>query len=146
DVNDAAAAAGRDHLLCYGLRAIHGAVQVRVDEQIEVLRGDVNKLPERGLSGNAGVINEDVDVPPALCDGFHAALDGAAVAEVDLEACDAGRAEPLDGFESASAFELSNGDASAALGEHLHGGEPDPGCAAGHQRDFPRQAHSSSSG
>jgi hypothetical protein len=133
DVDDVAAAA-LDHPGEHGARQVDQALAVGVDHLVPVV--EVGALRRLEALGEAGVVDQDVDRGKRGRQRPHRALDGLAVAHVELEGEHA-IAELGDELRQPVGAARACDDPGTAGGKLPHGRRAEPGAGAGdkHRRD-----------
>jgi hypothetical protein len=119
------------HVRHQSLAEVEHAAQVDVEHRIPVLRGDVHELQRLG---DAGVVDQDVDMAERLDGAVGRLLAAVAVGHVAREAAVLS-AEALGRVVRRAFVEVDDRDAGAVLGKQPRRSEADPARARGTGND-----------
>src|SRR3954468_2166615 len=139
DVDDAPAAAG-EHPAAHLPGHVNRALEVEVDDRVDVVVGDD---PEDAVAGHAGVVHQDVHPPPLLDHGGHERLRVRRSGEVGRrEQEPVGRLRILGPrVRLVGGRARAGGDEVAAVEERLHQPGAEAAAAAGHHDDPRLRGH-----
>lgn len=133
------AVAPRLHARQHGLHGEERALDVGLEGQGEF--GLVDVLERQPLAADAGVVDQDVDLPERLFGLGDAAVERRDVADVvddDMRLAPVG-ADPLRGFLRVLCIDVVDDDIRAALRHDFRVAPPDPPAGAGDQCSLPLQ-------